>query len=152
MISCPNLVESDLVSLEKGFESVSMYIRFVIAARGSNSLAPIGIFHAIGKLRDRGDLSPEDEARVRELTAWFNNNLERPARLRRNRKTHRKNKAISWFRDSAAEHISRIREYMSILQKHGILVRMVSTEHPGYIVYQDDYQVTAEPFSDTDTG
>ena len=36
-----------------------------------------------------------------------------------------------------------------ILEKHGIVVEMLETERPGYVVYEDDVQVVAEPFSDT---
>jgi hypothetical protein len=34
------------------------------------------------------------------------------------------------------------------LQDVGVDVRMLKT-NPGYIVYQDDYQIAAEPFADT---
>ena len=37
----------------------------------------------------------------------------------------------------------------AILGEHGIVVETLETERPGYVVYEDDVQVVAEPFSDT---
>ena len=31
------------------------------------------------------------------------------------------------------------------------LAEAIKTENPGYIVYEDEYQITAEPFNTTDT-
>jgi hypothetical protein len=35
-----------------------------------------------------------------------------------------------------------------ILQQHGVYVRTHKARRPGYIVYEDEYQVVAEPVSD----
>lgn len=32
---------------------------------------------------------------------------------------------------------------------HGIEVEVLHTERPGYVVYEDEYQVAAEPFTET---
>jgi hypothetical protein len=39
-----------------------------------------------------------------------------------------------------------------ILERHGHSVVMLSDTRVGYVVYDDAYQVVAEPFSDTQTG
>jgi hypothetical protein len=44
--------------------------------------------------------------------------------------------------------ISRIRSLVAILQNHGILVEMLTTDRVGYIAYQDEFQIVAEPFAD----
>jgi len=44
-----------------------------------------------------------------------------------------------------------MRELASILEGHGISVELLQTERPGYIVYEDNYQVTAEPFIETNS-
>ena len=59
-----------------------------------------------------------------------------------------KKRAISWFRDSAREHIAWIRGLVAILENHGVAVQMLKSNHVGYIVYEDEYQVVAEPFAD----
>ena len=59
--------------------------------------------------------------------------------------------ALSWFRDTAHEHIGKMRDFALILERHGIAVRMIRTDRPGYVLYEDDYQVAAYPFADTPT-
>jgi len=39
-----------------------------------------------------------------------------------------------------------------ILEKYGLPVTMVTETRVGYVVYEDELQVVAEPFSDTHTG
>jgi hypothetical protein len=56
------------------------------------------------------------------------------------------NKAISWFRHSADEHLNHVRELVAILQNHGIIVQLLKTDRVGYVVYEDEYQIVAEPF------
>jgi len=33
-----------------------------------------------------------------------------------------------------------------ILERHGIYVKMIRTDKPGYVIYEDDWQLVAEPF------
>jgi hypothetical protein len=39
-----------------------------------------------------------------------------------------------------------IRELAAILESHDIATTMLTTERPGYVVYEDEFQVPAEPF------
>ena len=127
-----------------------MYIRFVIGARDPDSGRDLGIFQAVYDLRDLGKLHPYEEAHVEELRQWFNVHLERPARFTTSKPPYyrKMNRAISWFKDSAQEHICRVREFVAILENHGVGVRMIKSDRVGYIVYEDEHQVVAEPFSD----
>lgn len=50
-------------------------------------------------------------------------------------------------KDSAVEHISRVRSLVAILEHHGVSVRMLKTGRVGYVVYEDEYQIVAEPFA-----
>lgn len=38
------------------------------------------------------------------------------------------------------------RELAAILEAHDIRTEMITTERPGYVVYEDTFQVVAEPF------
>ena len=81
---------------------------------------------------------------------WFSDNLEKPERFSRKRNSyHRDQRAIAWFKDTAAEHLRRIRELVSILEAHGRPVSMLTSARPGYVVYEDEHQVVAEPFAET---
>src|SRR5439155_15969582 len=126
-----------------------MYLRFVVAEVDDDSERELGVFQAASKLRDAGKLYPYEESYLDELRQWFNIHLEKPTRFTATRPPYGKKRAISWFKDSAQEHIARIREMVAILENHGVRVRMIKTERVGYVVYEDQHQVVAEPFSDT---
>jgi len=57
------------------------------------------------------------------------------------------NKARSWFKNNAKDHLAHIRDLVAILQNHGIAVRMLKTDRVGYVVYEDEFQIVAEPFT-----
>ena len=93
-----------------------------------------------------------DEQRLKEVEQWFRDNLPVPKRFAVSSKPRRKAQAISWFRDTAGEQIARMRDFQAILESYGIAVEMLRERRPGYVVYEDEHQVVAEPFSDTQTG
>lgn len=61
----------------------------------------------------------------------------------------KKSRAISWFKDTAHEHVARVRELVVILEHHSVSVRVLKADRVGYIVYQDEFQIVAQPFTDT---
>jgi len=101
-------------------------------------------------LRDEGKLLPYEEAHLRTLTEWFAIHLAEPTRFTAAKPPHyrKKNRAISWFKDTAHEHIGRVREIVALLETHGVSVQMLKTDRVGYVVYEDEHQIVAEPFSD----
>ena len=127
-----------------------MYVRFVTGEIDQESEREVGLFIAIGTLRDAGKLLTYEREHHDAIRRWFDQNLEKPKRFTNSKPPYyrKKSKAISWFKDSANEHISKIWELAAILQAHGVHVRILKTDRPGYIVYEDEYQVTAEPFAD----
>lgn len=94
-------------------------------------------------------MESSDGEALRATYAWFKANLLVPTRFSLSARPHAKAQALSWFRDSAAEHVRQMREYQRLLQSYGFGVEMLRTERPGYIVYEDDHQVVAYPFADT---
>ena len=127
------------------------YLRFVVADIHNESGKELGVFHAVLRLRERGKLHAHEEELHDLIRQWFNANLERPARFTASKPPHyrKPNKAISWFKDTATEHISHMRDLVGILENHGAVVQMLKTERVGYIVYQDEFQIVAEPFGDS---
>ena len=57
---------------------------------------------------------------------------------------------MCWFKPTATEHIAKVREISCILQQNGVYVRLIKAQRPGYVIYEDEYQVVAEPFADLD--
>ena len=127
-----------------------MYLRFVIPVLDEHSQRRQGVFQAAYDLRDSGRLPEYQQTELRKLLRWFGDKLEEPERFSRSRRPGAHPSAISWFKDSAGECIKCIRHICRILEEHDIPVEMIATERPGYIVYEDEHQVVAEPFSDTE--
>lgn len=128
-----------------------MLIRFVIEKLDPDSGRRQGLFQAAKFLRESGQLSERDHQQLDEIREWFNTNLERPVRLSLSPRPHAKKQALSWFKDTAATHVGKMREYGEILERYDVHVLMVKTNRPGYVVYEDEYQVCAYPFTETQT-
>lgn len=128
-----------------------MYLRFVVADIHEDSGQELGVFHAIRNLLDEGKLHIHEEEQHYSIVQWFNEHLEKPTRFTASKPPfyRRQSKAISWFKDTAHEHLARVRELVVILEHHGVSVRMLKTNRVGYVVYEDEFQIVAEPFADT---
>jgi hypothetical protein len=126
-----------------------VFIRFVVPFRHQDSHRLTGIFHAACYLLDGGRLSADEQKRCDDLLGWFNRHLPFPHRFSRSRRRDACGKAVCWFRDSATRHIRRVRELTAMLERHGTPVEMLRTARPGYVVYEDSFQVAAVPFRDT---
>ena len=127
------------------------FVRFVVHTKDEDSGRRTGIFQAAAALRDSAELTREERSRLDEIRGWFGQHLAKPDRLSLSAKPNKKAQAISWFKESAIEHITRIRAMLLILKSHGVVVEAVRTTRPGYIVYEDEHQVAAYPFADTPT-
>ena len=92
---------------------------------------------------------------AREALAWFGERLLTPARFNRTRSKGyylRSTRGICWFRDTASEHIEQMHRIVAILEAYRHPVTIIRESRVGYLVYEDDFQVVAEPFADTRTG
>jgi hypothetical protein len=129
-----------------------MLIRFVVLSIDEDSLRETGVFQAVYHLRDQGKLHDYEESLLQEVRHWFNAHLKKPARFTTSKPPYyrKQSRAISWFKESAVEHIAKVRQLAGILEAHDISTRMIKTDKPGYVVYEDEYQVVAEPFADSD--
>lgn len=126
------------------------FVRFVIPSPDPTSQVRQGVFQAAADLREEGVLSASETETLQDTFAWFSKHLPKPERFSRKRNSyHRDQRGIAWFKDTATEHIQRIREIVAILEVHGCTVSMLTSARAGYVVYEDDYQVVAEPFSET---
>ena len=126
-----------------------MFVRFVIGTRDPSSQVETGLFTAAYQLRDEERLPDYDQARLRELLAWFAEHLIIPAPLSEVPARERRPRAISWFKAEAKEHVQRAQEVAALLGQYDVTVRMVTTNRPGYVVYEDEHQLVAEPFGET---
>jgi hypothetical protein len=127
-----------------------MFIRFAITQKDRDSSRDSGIFQVAAQLRDTGKLYEHEHNQLRDLLNWFNTHLEKPSRFTASKPPYyrKQQRAISWFKHSANTHISKAREMAAIIEDQGIVVQALMSNRVGYIVYEDEYQVVAEPFAD----
>lgn len=124
-----------------------MFVRFVTSKIGVYSHVEEGIFGLAYAMRDGDQVFDYERNVLADVLHWFDEHLSAPTRFSRN--PLGSSRAICWFRSSAEEHIRKIYEMIAIIENHFFDVRMIKTQFPGYVVYQDRYQVAAEPFADT---
>ena len=126
-----------------------MFIRFISVETDARSQVAAGIFVAAYRLWYGTAALPDYECEcLRELLRWFDIYLPEPDRFSRSTRYYQKSRGICWFRSSATEHIRKAWEMAAILERNDMLIRMVKSERVGYVVYEDAYQVVAEPFAD----
>jgi hypothetical protein len=118
------------------------YVRFVIGRTDEDSHVDQGIFRAAGLALEWQNITGSDADELNELRKWFSENLEKPSSFGRD--TLRL--GICWFKTGATEHIARIWEMVQILERNGVYVKKIRTDKPGYVIYEDDWQLVAEPF------
>jgi hypothetical protein len=119
------------------------YVRFVIGRQDEDSHVEQGIFQAAAGALECRTITGSDADELNELRSWFSDNLEKPTSFGRGSLS----RGICWFRTDASEHISRMWEMVRILERNGIFVTKIRTDRPGYVVYEDEWQIVAEPFT-----
>jgi hypothetical protein len=118
------------------------YVRFVVSHKDEDSHVEQGIFQAASRALEWRQITGADADELREVREWFSQNLEKPSTFGRGKLSL----GICWFKASADEHISRIYTMVRILERNGISIKKIKTDKPGYVIYEDDWQLVAEPF------
>jgi hypothetical protein len=127
------------------------FVRFVLHEMDEDSGRRTGVFQAAYELRESTELGEGESSRLAGILAWFGRHLPIPDRFAVSSRPHRKAQAISWLKESAIEHVAQMHAMVTILEAHGLVVDRIRTKRPGYVVYEDEHQVTAYPFADTPT-
>ena len=124
-------------------------VRFVLPRSHPDTGVEEGIFGAAYHLRDNAIAPVYDRDLLEDLLSWFKTNLPIPGRFNRTKSKgyyRKKTAGVSWLKPTALEHIAKMHALVVILEKNGHQVYQVTTDRPGYVVFEDDYQVVAEPF------
>ncbi len=132
----------------------NQYIRFTLQHVDSDTAVEQGPFETAYTLRDNGSLPEYDYERLSDILLWFEKNLKSPKRFNKSTSkgySRRATKGISWFKPTSHSHVNKIRELLATLAEYGYTYNQIHTSRPGYIVYEDEHQIVAEPFSDTIT-
>jgi hypothetical protein len=124
-----------------------MYIRFTTQFINPYGELETGIFMALKYLRDDHSLTKDNHInQLKELSNWFDRNLEKPTRLSKGTSKLNADVSLSWFKDTAKVHIKRIHDLIEIAEQYDIIIDRIASKNPGYIVFEDEYQVSAVPF------
>jgi len=123
-----------------------VFVRFVSGEIDCASQVSAGVFRAAARLRASAELPDYELEALTILKDWFAERLASSFDyLARNRCYDR---AICWFKPSAREYLARAWELVSILERNDVLIWMIKSSRTGYVHYEDNAQVFAEPYDD----
>ena len=129
------------------------YYRFEMLTQHPDTGLPEGLFVRAYDLVRGGELPGYYRDLLHDLIDWFAKNLDKPTRFSSSTSKgadRRVTKGMSWYKDSSHQHIAKMREISAILVELGHSVNERATSRPGYIVYEDEIQIVAEPFSENE--
>ena len=124
-----------------------MFIRFLSSEIDERSQVAAGLFCAAAKLKWAEELPDYEFDALSAVSNWFDIHLESP--FHHLPKTSRRyERAISWFKPTAGEHLARAWELITILERNDVFIWTIRSFRTGYVYYEDEAQVFAEPFND----
>ena len=116
-----------------------MYSRF-LSTCGRKFRAPKrGIFKVAYALTRYTRLNTVEEEILSEELTWFNRHLHVPKLA--------DTRAVFWFKTEDNESIRRMWRIVTILKAYGSRVEMKMSRNPGRVIFEDDFQVAAVPYS-----
>ncbi|MBB5352870.1 hypothetical protein HNR46_003119 [Haloferula luteola] len=100
-----------------------------------------GIFVAVWHLVRDGRVTEDEEREYWDHRNWYEEHLPLPPFYAEGNPR----RAITWFKESAMEHplLSRLSFYKGLAEKYQLRMEVESTDQPGEILYEDDFQVAA---------
>ena len=115
------------------------YFRYCALYVSPHTNQRYGIFIAAWHLIRDKKVSIEDEAEYWKARAWFEANLPIPPF----HATGNQERAITWFKESAmdSEIVRGLKIYHDIAARYGTQIELISSESPGTIIYEDNFQI-----------
>jgi len=117
-----------------------MYQRFHGNYISPKTKEPYGIFVVIYHLYRDGKLAEDDSRTYLSTKDWFEEKLPNPPFYDDNNSIG----AITWFKANDKTKImeERLEPFLMIAKKYDVeIIRTISLEVPGEVIYQDDYQI-----------
>ena len=119
--------------------SGAAFFRLVIGATDIHPGQSVGVFQGAYAALDDGNLPGPVCSSLRNTLNWFERNLRAPAVPQT---------AIFWFKGDGNECTRRVWDLAGFLRANNVPVRILKTREPGYIEYEDRFQIAAVPFRD----
>lgn len=129
------------------------FVRFVVPSRTDReSQSAIGIVAMAYELSESPDVGASLQAELTRWLDWIDTHVEVPDRFNRTKSKgwyRRETRGLSWLRATAATHVEAFRALAEVVARCGYEVAEVREKRVGYVIYEDEVQVVAEPFRDT---
>lgn len=118
---------------------MSKYLRYHANYSSPKTNMPVGLFVAVGHLVDRKILSDDEIKLYWEQRHYFERVLPVPP-FYADGNTIR---AVTWFKNNehAKRMIDQLGFYFDMLKKYDVQINLATTDNPGEIIYEDDFQV-----------
>ena len=117
-----------------------MFVRLVVGGDAEDHRVLTGLVTEAKLLHRSGVLTLDEEAILEAHYDWLNEHLPCPPYSN----SDWPKGVAAWFKDSAREPIRRLRAIGALLEDHGLQVRMLRSQNPGKIYYEDRFQVVVE--------
>ncbi len=121
---------------------MARFIRFIVRTDHPSRTRCTGVVASLRILGEKGRLPAYQVEHSLELFERLNAGLPCPPF----EESKWSSECVSWFKDTepAQEWISVFRDLIAILEDSDIEVGTLTTERPGMIVYEDEFQVVAQ--------
>jgi hypothetical protein len=123
-----------------------VFIRFVAGSDGEDHRWLTGVITEVRLLRDAGELEAHEVELLNDTFEWLNENLPCPPF---NRSRWPKSTAC-WFKSEATSCVARMWDFVAVLEEHGVVTRILCSQNPGKVLYEDDFQVVVEEWREID--
>ncbi len=119
------------------------YFRYCSDSISPHTLQRYGIYISVWHLIRDKKVTCGEEAAYWEARKWFEEHLPVPPYYQ----DGNPDRAVTWFKESAMDgHI--VRElviYRNLAEKYGINIELITSDDPGEIIYEDEYQIATIP-------
>ena len=121
-----------------------MYLRFVVGSDTDDHRLLTGVIAEARLLRDDELLHDYEDSWLEEQFNWFNKHVPVPPYA----KSDWPSGCSAWFKNNevAAEAIKRMWGFVNLLRENGKQVRVLKSRKPGYILFEDEFQVVVTEF------
>lgn len=124
-----------------------MYLRFVGSDIDARTGQATGLMTIAYELHRAAVLNLADETQLLTHLHWIQTEIPIPTRFARRRNVyHKETHGLSWVKPEATELIRHLYAIAGIAGRYGHLIDVLRTGRPGYVVYEDAWQIVAEPF------
>lgn len=124
-----------------------MFLRFVGTTLDPRTGQAAGLLTIAYDLRDSGELNAADEIQLHDHLRWIQNTVPIPSRFSRGRNVnHKETHGLSWVKCEAQELMRHLYAIADIAGRYGHTIETIRSDRPGYVVYEDAWQIVAEPF------